>query len=301
MRILHIDTGREMRGGQIQVLLLLAGLQEAGHGCLLLARARAPLWDAARDAGISVFPAGPTELWLRSKRVDLIHVHDAHAHTMAALTSRRPFVVSRRVAFPVKHSFPSQWKYRRARRFLAVSKFVAQELERANVPREKIDVVYDGVEARQQTANWNGSNPVVALASSDPRKGKLLVEQAAHIAGFPVVYSNDLPRDLMNASMFVYITQSEGLGSAALLAMSLGVPVIASRVGGLAEVFEDGVSGLYVNNDADEVARAMRTLRENPALAATLIAGGRERVSSMFSKERLISGTIDFYARALGS
>ncbi len=36
--------------------------------------------------------------------------------------------------------------------------------------------------------------------------------------------------------------------------MSMGVPVIASRVGGLAELFTDGSSGLYVENDAEEIA-----------------------------------------------
>ena len=44
--------------------------------------------------------------------------------------------------------------------------------------------------------------------------------------------------------MFVYITESEGLGSAVLLAMAAGTPVIASRVGGLPEAIEDGVNGL---------------------------------------------------------
>ena len=74
---------------------------------------------------------------------------------------------------------------------------------------------------------------MVALSLEDPAKGRDLVERAAVAAGVPIVLSQDLNADLQNASLFLYISRSEGLGSAALLAMSLGVPVIASRVGGL--------------------------------------------------------------------
>ena len=51
MRILHLDAGREMRGGQWQVLRLIEGLAGAGHENLLLARRGSPLFDAAGGAG----------------------------------------------------------------------------------------------------------------------------------------------------------------------------------------------------------------------------------------------------------
>ena len=56
-------------------------------------------------------------------------------------------------------------------------------------------------------------------------------------------------RHLHEAGFFVYITHSEGLGSGALLAMSAGVPVIASNVGGLPEAIRHGENGLLVEND----------------------------------------------------
>jgi glycosyltransferase involved in cell wall biosynthesis len=133
----------------------------------------------------------------------------------------------------------------------------------------------------------------------DPQKGRTFVERAARVCGIPVVFSTDLKRDLLNASMFVYVTQLEGLGSAALLAMGIGVPVIASRVGGLAEVFEDGLSGLYVRNDVNEIAQAMTTLRDAGELASRLIASGKERVAQMFTKEHLVEGTLRSYENAL--
>jgi glycosyltransferase involved in cell wall biosynthesis len=100
--------------------------------------------------------------------------------------------------------------------------------------------------------------------------------------------------------MFVYITRSEGLGSAALLAMTMGIPVIASRIGGLAEVFEDGISGLYTDNDPEGIASAMTELSRNRDLAAGIIAAAKIRVADKFSIGRLIDGTLASYEKALG-
>ncbi len=78
---------------------------------------------------------------LLARRHDLIHAHDARSHTLGAIARSGRLVVSRRVAFPVG----SAWKYRRARRYLAVSEFVKSVLVAGGVPEEKIAVVYDGV------------------------------------------------------------------------------------------------------------------------------------------------------------
>ncbi len=147
MHILHIDLGREMRGGQRQVLMLMQGLREIGHSSELLARAGSPLYQAAEALHFAVEPASFKSLMARSRRADLVHAHDARSHAFAAMASLQPFVVSRRVAFLPSRSLLSKWKYQRAKRFLAVSEFVAGELRRAGVPAGKIDVVYDGVQA----------------------------------------------------------------------------------------------------------------------------------------------------------
>lgn len=299
MEILHIDTGAEMRGGQRQVLLLLRGLREAGHQSVLLARNGSSLAKAASTHGFPVHPANVAELWSRSKRFPLVHVHDARAHTMAAMAARTRFVVSRRVAFPVRRSLASRWKYRCAARFLAVSQFVAGELQAAGVPNSKIDVVYDGVEINSGAISWSSQSPVVAIASRDPQKGRDLLERAAHLAQIPVVFSENLPDDLRQASMFVYITRSEGLGSATLLAMSMGVPVVASRVGGLPEVFSDGEAGFLVENTPEAIASAMCNIISHPDLARRLGARGRDRIAESFSRDHLVCRTAASYQRAL--
>lgn len=288
-----------MRGGQHQVLLLLGLLAEAGHQSVLLARNQSPLFQAALSAGCQVHAATAVSVLKYSRKADLVHAHDARAHTLCSLASRQRFVVSRRVAFPVKNSLLSRLKYRSAARYLAVSRLVAATLQQAGVPADRTDVVFDAVQPAVAQSEWSPEFPAIALASKDPMKGRDLIAQAAKVSGVEVLYSDDLVRDLQRASMFVYITRSEGLGSAALLAMNVGIPVIASKVDGLCEVVEDGVSGLLVQNQPGEIAKAMRRLLASEPLAHQLIAAGHQRIAGMFTPRHLLEGTLASYRRAL--
>ncbi len=297
--MLHIDTGRELRGGQRQVLFLLQGLHAAGVESTLLARTDSPLFQSAAALGVPVYSATLKILRDQSKLADIVHAHEAHAHTTASLCSRAPFVVSRRVAFPIKRSPFSKWKYRQASRYLAVSQFVAAELARSGISNGKIDLVYDCVQPAITPATWTLTNPAVALASRDPAKGRDLVARAAQLANFPIVYSEDLPKDLLSASMFIYITRAEGLGSATLLAMSMGIPVIASDIGGLPEALAHGQAGLLTPNDPEKIAAAINHLREDSTLGRTLIERGKQHVAEFFTIEHMVENTLASYRRAL--
>ena len=256
MRILHFDAGREMRGGQWQALRLIEGLAAAGVESTLLAREGGPLYDAARKRGWRVEPLGLLRAVKHARRHDLMHAHDARTHTMGALVRGAPLVVARRVAFPIGthgragRQIGSKWKYRRARHYLAVSEFVKSVLIEGGVAAEKISVVYDGVPVLPGARSGNPPR-VIAV-----QKGATLVGEASGLAGVPITLVTDLERDLRDASMMVYITHAEGLGSAALLAMSAGVPVIASKMGGLPEIIRDGETGLLVKNHAAADRRA---------------------------------------------
>ena len=298
MHILHIDLGREMRGGQHQVLLLLKALRVAGHSFTLLTRRASPLFEAANRLKFNVEDVSMMKIRRLSAEHDLVHAHDSRSHTLAALMSRKPFVVSRRVAFPVKTSAFSKWKYGRAARFLAVSEFVAGKLRQAGVTQLKIDVIHDAVEPAQ-VQGWSQNAPVIALASDDPQKGRDLLERVSRTCGIPIVFSNNLIQDFAHASAFVYISRSEGFGSAALLAMSMGVPVIASRIDGMVEVVEDGVSGLLVENEVLAIAKAIRRIRMNSELAKTVIQNAHHRAEALFSPSTLLMKTLASYRRAL--
>lgn len=283
MKTLHVDTGREMGGGQWQVLYLVERLPEAR----LLAAPGSPLLAEARKRKVDVQPLSIRALMQLARAVDIVHAHDARAHTWASMAGGAPMVVSRRVGFPVRRSLASRWKYARAAGYVAISRFVAARLGEAGIPGEKIRVVYDGVPLPAPANPKPGR--VVALAN----KGIETVRAAARLTGVPIHFTSELWQDLSTASMFIYISEMEGLGSAALAAMACGVPVIASRVGGLPEIVEDGLTGLLVSEG--ELAGALRRLLDDPTAAAQMGRHGREAVSRKFSVEAMLSGTLEAY------
>ena len=290
MKVLHLDSGREMRGGQWQALRLHQALLAAGHESLLLAREGAPLLQAARECE----PLRPARLRQLSGDFDVVHAHDARSHSLAALLSRAPFVVSRRVAFPVKTSALSRWKYGRARRYLAVSKYVAGILLQAAVDNSRIDVVYDGVEVPLMPSNGDA---VLTPYTLDPAKGMALAERAAAEAGIVLRCSENLEQDLTGARAMIYLSESEGLGSGILLAMAHGVAVIASRMGGIPELIEDGVNGILVPNDVSAVAQALRSL--TPARCGELGSNARWTVQQRFTVSHMVEATVASYRKAL--
>jgi hypothetical protein len=291
MKVLHLDSGKEMRGGQWQVLRLVEGLTATGVEATLLARDGSPLWKAAVRAGMRVDAIGLGRVAMAARRCDLVHAHDARAHTLAALVPGAPLVVSRRVAFPIH----SRWKYGRARRYVAVSEFVKSVLAAGGVPEERICVVYDGV----PLLGPSRGGCILAPESTDPRKGSALAREAAGMAGVELQFSSDLAGDLAQAEMLVYATYSEGLGSGVLLAMSAAVPVIASKVGGLTEIIRHRENGLLVENDARPMAEAIRELHQDAALARRLGAAGRETVKERFTVNRMVQRTMEVYRQVL--
>jgi len=292
MKVLHLDSGREMRGGQWQALRLVEGLRREDVDATLLARAGSPLAAKARDLGLDVRPLRLSSVYRLSRQADLVHAHDARTHTLAAALAGAPLVVSRRVAFPIR----SPWKYRRACRYAAVSEFVKRVLIEGGVPENRIAVVYDGVPLREPAP---GGGAVVAPASADPLKGAGLAREAARRAGVDLLLSRDLECDLPGAALFLYLTRSEGLGSAVLMAMAAGVPVIASDVGGLPEIVHHMRNGWLAPNEPEPLAEAIRILLADRALAQRLAACGRQTVAGRFSLDHMIHNTILLYRQVL--
>ena len=286
MRILHLDSGKEMRGGQWQVLRLIEALAANAVESTLLAREGSPLFERARKYGWRVEPFGVARALALAPAHDLIHAHDARGHTIGLMRSGR-LIVSRRVAFEPG----SRWKYRQASRYIAVSEFVKAVLVKAGVLPEKITVVYDGVPLLSETGR--GSN-VLAISKSGT-----MADEVARLAGVSLKVGADLERDLGDATLFLYITEAEGLGSAVLLAMSAGVPVVASRIGGLPEIVRHGETGLLVENKPEAIASAIRRLLDDRDLARRMGAAGRRAVIECFTVDHMVRRTMEIYRQVL--
>ena len=281
-----------MRGGQWQALRLHRGFVERGHESFLLAREGSPLLLAAQDAKLPSGVLYPLGLTKASRGFDLVHAHDARSHTIGAVFARVPLVVSRRVAFPVRDSVLSRWKYRRAGLFLAVSRHVAEQLRNAGVEEKRITVVYDGVPVPAESARGDA---ILAPRTLDPLKGMALAEEAARLAGMEIEISGNLEADLPRARALVYLTRSEGLGSGILLGMAHGVTVIASRVGGIPELIEDRVNGILVENEPEAVAFALSRIDSKLGQAA------RATVRERFTERHMMEATLTAYKRVLAN
>jgi len=91
------------------------------------------------------------------------------------------------------------------------------------------------------------------------------------------------------ADVFLLPSAQESFGLAALEAMACEVPVVASRVGGLPEVIEDGVSGFLHPPDAvDEMARSAIALLTDAPLHERVSQAACRRVREQFSVERVV-------------
>jgi glycosyltransferase involved in cell wall biosynthesis len=88
----------------------------------------------------------------------------------------------------------------------------------------------------------------------------------------------------------------EGLPILPLEAMQAGVPIVATKVGGLNEIIEDEKSGLLVDSrSATDLAHAVMRISEDNTLRRRIIDNARTRVADLFSEERMLSSIDAIY------
>jgi glycosyltransferase involved in cell wall biosynthesis len=105
---------------------------------------------------------------------------------------------------------------------------------------------------------------------------------------------------LARAGIFVLPSHAEGLPMGVLEAMAAGCPVIASAVGGIPDVIEDGVNGLLIPaGDTQALAAAMRRLIDHPAFARKLGAAARATIAARFTTDRTLERLEQVY-KSLG-
>ena len=106
----------------------------------------------------------------------------------------------------------------------------------------------------------------------------------------------DVPALLRGMDVFVLPSLWEGMPNAALEAMAVGLPVVATAVGGTPEVVVDRVTGLLVPpGDPDALAESIARLLYDPDLRYKMGRAGRERVVNHFSVERTVERTTRLY------
>ena len=113
---------------------------------------------------------------------------------------------------------------------------------------------------------------------------------------------DDVPTIVAKSDLFVLSSDYEGLGVAALEALALGVPVVATRVGGIPEIVREEVDGLLVEpRDPAGLAIGIIEILSNPDLRKFYGESSKIEIEQRFSIQRMVGEVEAVYAEVLES
>ena len=186
--------------------------------------------------------------------------------------------------------------------------FVGRHIERKGIcylieaakhlPRDKFEIRIVGVgdlteQLKQQAALLD-----------ERRETKDERTQSASIIFTGKLSPEDLANEYKTANVFTlpaivdHKGDTEGLGVVLIEAMELGLPIVASNVGGIPDVVVDGESGILVpEKDPAALADAFKRLEADPTLIQKLLAGARKRIEECFTWDGIIERQIEVYKR----
>jgi glycosyltransferase involved in cell wall biosynthesis len=267
------------------------------------------------------------------------HDARAHAIALLALATRNapPLIVTRRVTFAPK-SVRLKYG-RRVARFIAISRAVKSAMTTAGVDPARIDIVHSGVQTPISIArrDWRAelgwpADAVVCgvvgamtsekgidtlshiaqhLSPSAARRARIVLLGGASrdaqkapsdiggVEAYAAGFVDDIHDAMAGLDMLWHPASSEGLGTALIDALALGVPPVAFAVGGIPEIIVDGECGLLVSpEDARGFATAAETLIEDSAARERLASAAPSR-AAVFSADRMIENTLQVYHSVL--
>lgn len=228
---------------------------------------------------------------LAGKATRIVAVSDAVANTLERIgvERRRVCVIPNGVALRQNSIDPQQFRMDHG---LTSDDHLVLGLGRLS-PEKGFDVLISAFLALQPRV----PNAVLLLAGDGPEAQRLKaqatpVRDRIRFLG----YTSDTAPLFAVADLVVAPSRQEGQGIVPLEAMAAERAVIASRVGGLVETIQDGVTGLLVPvDDAAALAIAMETLLTDIARRERMGAAGRRRVEEEYSLQRQIQRTEAIY------
>lgn len=133
-------------------------------------------------------------------------------------------------------------------------------------------------------------------------RSDLEVRLGAALARTRFVGHTDRPEDFMAAAdAFCLPSYREGFGMVVVEAAAAGIPAIASRIYGITDAVEEGVTGLlHRPGDVEEIAQAMAALADDERCRTGMGAAARERALRLFSRRAITDAWLRFYGQLLG-
>jgi len=279
---------------------------------------------------------------LAAWRIELVHAHGSRGALYAGLAARRlriPVIWHARIADRDPMLDPLLLAL--SARVIAISHAVKSRFSRSR-HAEKVRVVYNGIDPEywkpmERAAPLHAGPTILLVGRLSPEKGQATLVRAAPLviervptARFVLLGADsngeaDRLRRLaqqvsvseaveirpwmadprpafQEADVVVLPSRSEGFGRVLVEAACLGKPVVASRVGGIPEVVQDGQTGYLVPpDDPEALSERLLTLLGDRELRLRMGAAGRNRALARFAIERHVEGVTAVYADALAS
>jgi glycosyltransferase involved in cell wall biosynthesis len=258
---------------------------------------------------------------------------------IANLMGRKPYIVTRRVQKSPRSTGLNRLMYRRAKKIIVVSQSIGQVLKQLDrsLDYEVIADASAGLESSAGAAakirRQLGGTILVGHVGSldDSHKGqKQIIDVARNFlsrhpdvifvlvgSGRDEVKLRAEAADLSNVAftgevsnvgdylrafdMLLYPSRHEGLGSTILDAFEFGLPVVATRVGGIPEILDDAKNGYLVEvNDIEAIVVALEKLIGDPELSKQMHANNLEK-AHVYSADAMSDQYVSIYRCILDS
>lgn len=153
---------------------------------------------------------------------------------------------------------------------------------------------------RKETGKQGAHLTFVGSGEDEPKLRRLSQEIGVADRVFFLGWRSDIHRILCGFDIYVQPSISEGLVLSLIEASAAGLPIVASRVGGVPEIVRDGIDGLLVPpRDVEALAAAVVELLYDPVRARQLAASARERAFTLFSAEAMAQAYKKLYSDLL--
>lgn len=267
------------------------------------------------------------------------HTGSTHSLAVASAIGQNIAVVRTRSDARVLRARPGRgFLYKHTHRVISAADYIRKSfVQELKVPPKKVVTVYQGIDADGGGPLSFPKQPVLGIvARLDPVKGHRYLIEAVYLlkAVYPhlrlrvvgqeentkvrelraiaerlrvdsqidfVGFQSDVSKAMRDCSIGVIAsTGSEAVSRAALEWMSAGRPVVATTVGCLPEIVQDGITGhLTAPKDAPALAAAIAKLLHDPEKAKSMGGSALSRVKRHFSMPRFIDKTLEVYGAAL--
>jgi glycosyltransferase involved in cell wall biosynthesis len=242
------------------------------------------------------------ERWLATHTTALIAVSPQVRDDLVALgvAPRERFVVIRLGVELGERVAPAQNGRAESRRYLGIGadRFAVGWIGRMTAVKRTDDVLVAFKQLRD-----DGVDAVLCMVGDGPDRPQL--ERRAHELGVMrdtvfLGYQEDVGPFYSAFDALVLPSSNEGTPVSAIEALAAGRPVVATRVGGVPDVVQEGEDGFLVEPGAtDDLAERLAQLARDPALRERMGAAGRARVLPRYAVERLVDDVDRLYRSLL--